>query len=187
MSSIDEQQMRREVAASREASPAPLRAGDSPSRPPTTGISWRALVIGALLIPVVCLWNEYDEIVAEGTDLVAMSLIISVVILLFFLVLINLALRKWVPRIAFSQAELMYIYIMMTASVGISGIGMTQFLVPQLGNLHHFANATNKWEDFWPYVPRWFVPRRSVLPDLAHVQPACRGERARHMRCTTAA
>jgi uncharacterized protein DUF6785/uncharacterized protein DUF6784 len=158
--------MSREVAASREASPKPDRATASPSRPPTTGISWRALLIGALLIPVVCIWNEYDEIVAEGTDLVAMSLIISVVILLFFLVLINLALRKWVPRIAFSQAELMYIYIMMTVSVGISGIGMTQFLVPQLGNLYHFANATNKWEDFWPYVPRWFVPRRSVLPDF---------------------
>ena len=166
MSSIEQQQLRREVAASREASPAPGRAAASPSRPPTTGISWRALLIGALLIPVVCIWNEYDEIVAEGTDLVAMSLIISVVILLFFLVLINLALRKWAPRIAFSQAELMYIYIMMTVSVGISGIGMTQFLVPQLGNLYHFANATNKWEDFWPYVPRWFVPRRSVLPDF---------------------
>jgi len=112
-----------------------------PARP--SGISLRALLIGVLLIPLVCIWNEYTEIVAEGTDLVAMSLIIAVVILLFLLVLANLALKKWAPRLAFSQAELMYIYIMLTVSVGISGIGMGQFLVPQLGNLYHFANETN--------------------------------------------
>jgi hypothetical protein len=133
---------------------------------PIAGITWRAVLIGSLLIPVVCIWNEYTEIVAEGTDLVAMSLIIAVVILLFCLVMINLALKKWAPRIAFSQAEIMYIYVMLTVSAGISGIGMTQFLVPQLGNLYHFANATNKWEDLWPYVPRWFVPNRAVLPEF---------------------
>jgi Family of unknown function (DUF6785)/Domain of unknown function (DUF6784) len=130
----------------------------------TTGVSVRALLIGALLIPVVCIFNEYTEIVAEGTDMVAMSLIIAVVILLFLLVMINLGLKKWAPRFAFSQAELMYIYVMLTVSVGISGIGMTQFLVPQLGNLYHFANETNKWDQFWPYVPHWFVPDRAVLP-----------------------
>src|SRR5436190_10647235 len=102
------------------------RADAAPPR--VTGITPRALVIGLLLIPVVCIWNEYTEIVAEGTDLVAMSLIIAVVILLFLLVMVNLALKKWAPRLAFSQAELMYIYVMLTVSVGISGIGMGQFL-----------------------------------------------------------
>ena len=96
---------------------------------PTQGITLRALLIGLFLIPVVCIWNEYTEIVAEGTDLVAMSLIIAVVVLLFGLVLINLALKRWRPRKAFSQAELMTIYIMLIVSVGISGIGVGQFLV----------------------------------------------------------
>jgi hypothetical protein len=140
----------------------PVRTPSPPAR--TAGITLRAFLIGALLIPVVCIWNEYTEIVAEGTDLVAMSLIIAVVIILFFLVMLNLVLKKWAPRVAFSQAELMYIYVMLTVSVGISGIGMTQFLVPQLGNLYHFANETNRWDQFWPYVPSWFVPDRSVLP-----------------------
>src|SRR5690242_1937018 len=144
--------------------PSPRPPARSPSSGRPAGISLRALLIGALLIPLVCIWNEYTEIVAEGTDLVAMSLIIAVVILLFLLVLFNLALKKWAPRLAFSQAELMYIYIMLTVSVGISGIGMGQFLVPQLGNLYHFANETNKWDQFWPYVPHWFVPDRAVLP-----------------------
>src|SRR3954452_9661085 len=50
---------------------------------PPRGITRRAVLIGLSLIPVVCIWNEYTEIVAEGTDLVAMSLIIAVVVLLF--------------------------------------------------------------------------------------------------------
>lgn len=164
MSSTDESSQPRVSVAVGEPPRGPSRAAAPPPR--TAGITWRALLIGALLIPVVCIWNEYDEIVAEGTDLVAMSLIIAVVILLFCLVLINLALKRWTPRLAFSQAELMYIYIMLTVSAGISGIGMTQFLVPQLGNLYHFATPSNKWEEFWPFVPRWFVPDRAVLPEF---------------------
>ncbi len=164
MSSIDETQRPRGDVAVGEP---PRGSGASERRPaPVSGISWRALLLGALLIPVVAIWNEYTEIVAEGTDLVAMSLIIAVVIVLFVLVMANLALKKWTPRIAFSQAELMYVYVMLTVSVGISGIGMGQFLVPQLGNLYHFANETNRWHEFWPYVPRWFVPQRSVLRDF---------------------
>jgi hypothetical protein len=161
MSLIDESGQTRGGVAVGEPPVGPSRVAAPPRA--TTGISWRAILIGALLIPVVCIWNEYTEIVAEGTDLVAMSLIIAVVILLFFLVMINLALKKWAPRIAFSQAELMYIYIMLTVSVGISGIGMTQFLVPQLGNMYRYATPSNRWEEFWPYVPQWLVPDRSVL------------------------
>lgn len=140
---------------------APTQVPSTP--PPTQGITPRALLIGLFLIPVVCIWNEYTEIVAEGTDLVAMSLIIAVVVLLFGLVLVNLALKRWWPRAAFSQAELMYIYVMLTVSVGISGIGMTQFLITTLGNLYYYATPENRWSQFWTYVPEWMVPEREVL------------------------
>jgi hypothetical protein len=43
----------------------------------TAGITPRAFVIGTLLIPLMCYWVEYTEIVAQGTDLAAMSLIIG--------------------------------------------------------------------------------------------------------------
>ena len=55
------------------------------------GITPRALILGLILIPVMCLWNEYTEIVAQATDLAAMSLIIAVVFALFVLVMINLS------------------------------------------------------------------------------------------------
>jgi hypothetical protein len=131
--------------------------------PKREGITRRAFIIGLLLIPLMCFWNEYTEVVAEATDLAAMSLIIAVVFALFVLTLINLGLKKWLPKWAFSQAELMYIYIMQTVSIGISGIGLGQFLVPFTSNLFYYSTPENKWQEtFLPLVPKYLMPDPSV-------------------------
>ncbi len=128
------------------------------------GITPRALLIGLLLIPLMCYWNEYTEIVAEATDLAAMSLIIAVVFALFVLVMLNLFLKKFFPRWAFTQAELMYIYIMQTVSIGISGIGMIQFLNTFLGNIFYYGTPENRWkETFLPAIRGWLLPDESVM------------------------
>ncbi len=128
----------------------------------TAGITPRAFLIGTALIPLMCYWVEYTEIVAQGTDLAAMSLIIGAVFALFLLICFNGLLSRVAPRWMFSQAELMFIYIMQTVSIGISGIGMMQFLVPTLGNAYKFATAGNEWETrFHPFIPAWLVPNRT--------------------------
>jgi len=134
-----------------------------PKRLRGEGITRRALIIGCLLIPVMCLWNEYTEIVAQATDLAAMSLIIAVVFVLFVLVMINLFLKRFLPKYAFTQAELMYIYIMQTVSIGISGIGMMQFLNTFTGNIFYYGTPENKWkETLLPAVRPWLLPKESV-------------------------
>src|SRR5579871_2234324 len=111
----------------------------------------------------MCLWNEYTEIVAQATDLAAMSLIIAVVFVLFILVLFNLLLKKFAPRFAFTQAELMYIYIMQTVSIGISGIGMMQFLNTFVGNIFYYGTPENGWkEKILPLVRPWLLPHEDV-------------------------
>ncbi len=126
-------------------------------------LTLRALLIGIMLIPLMCLWVEYTEIVAQGTDLAAMSLIIAVVFALFCLLLLNFALKRYLPRLAFSQAELMYIYIMQTCSIGISGIGMMQFLSTFIGDIYHYATPENQWKiKLLPLVKPWLLPERSV-------------------------
>ncbi|MCC6444874.1 MAG: hypothetical protein IT210_15630 [Armatimonadetes bacterium] len=60
------------------------------------------------------------------------------------LVALNLALMRWLPRLAFSQAELLYIFIMQTASIGISGIGMMQFLCAGVADVFYFATPENR-------------------------------------------
>lgn len=127
------------------------------------GITLRALIIGILLIPLMCLWVEYTEIVAQATDLAAMSLIIAVVFVLFVLLLFNFLLKKYLPRFAFSQAEVMYIYIMQTVSIGISGIGMMQFLNTFTGNIFYYGTPENQWKErFLPLVRSWLLPDERV-------------------------
>jgi hypothetical protein len=136
---------------------------DAPLRAKAAGITPRALLIGVLLIPVMCYWNEYTEIVAEATDLAAMSLIIAVVFALFVLVLLNQFLKKFLPRYAFTQAELMYIYIMQTVSIGISGIGMMQFLNTFTADVFYYGTPENHWkEQLLPAVRPWLLPKESV-------------------------
>lgn len=130
----------------------------------TAPLTFRAFLIGTLLIPLMCYWVEYTEIVAEGTDLAAMSLIIGAVFSLFVLICVNGILTRLAPKWAFSQAELMFIYVMQTVSIGISGIGMMQFLVTSLGNAFYYKSASNDWETlFHRAIPTFLTPNPEVL------------------------
>lgn len=136
--------------------------------PQTAGITLRAFVIGTLLIPLLIYWVEYTEIVAQGTDLAAMSLIISAVFALFVLLCGNALVYRLAPRWALTQAEILFVYIMQTVSIGIGGIGMMQFLVPTLGNPFYYKNTANDWEHlFFRAIPPWLVPHFASDKDPA--------------------
>jgi hypothetical protein len=160
---------RRKNSASPAAEPAlyaPTEGSGKPER--LFGITPRALIIGTLLIPLLCYWVEYTEIVAEGTDLAAMNLIIGAVFSLFVLICINGVIGRVAPKYVFSQTELMFIYIMQTVSIGISGIGMMQFLVPTLGNALYTSYSTaNGWGALFSHsIPTHLVPDPDVIPKL---------------------
>jgi hypothetical protein len=143
------------------SSPEPTPAGHTHTQ--LHGITRRAFLIGILLIPVMCIWNTYTEVVAQATDLAAMSLPIAVVFTLVVLIVINLALKRYLPRWAFTQAELLYIFIMQFVSIGISGIGMMQFLSTMTANIYYYATPENKWkETIYPHLARWLFPDESV-------------------------
>ncbi|HSV74568.1 MAG TPA: DUF6785 family protein [Chthonomonadales bacterium] len=140
------------------------RPSDPHPAPPLLGITRRSLVIGFLLIPVMAIWTQYTEIVAAATDLAAMSLPIAVVFGLLVLIVANLGLKRVAPRYAFTQAELLFVFLMQTASIGISGIGMMQFLNTMVANVYHYATPENQWEqNIHPYLARWAFPDPAVL------------------------
>ena len=149
----------RPIAAVSEDIPVEVKAA-----PALAGITPRAFLIGLLLIPLLCYWVEYTEVVTQGTDLAAMSLVIGAVFALFVLICLNAVIGRFAPRWRFTQAELLYIYLMQTVSIGISGIGMYQFLITGMGNALHYANSANGWKDlFGRYIPRHLVPDPAVL------------------------
>ena len=107
--------------------------------PRWSGITPRAWIIGLLLIPLLDFWLQYTEIVAAGPDLAAMSLPMAVLFALLVLIGINLGIKKYQPKMALTQAELMFIYTMNTVAIYIGGIGMMQFLTPALVGWKYYA------------------------------------------------
>lgn len=130
------------------------------------GVTPRALLIGALLVPVLCFWNLYSEIVAQSTELAVMALSIGVVFALLVLILLNFALKKWLPRFALTQAELLFIFLMQTVSIEISSVGMVQFLNMMLTGAYHYASPENNWAQYHPYLHRWAFPDPAVLHEF---------------------
>jgi hypothetical protein len=144
---------------------APLasRSPSAKSRRSVAGLTPRALLIGVLLVPTLCTWTLYTEIVAQSTELAVMSLSVGAVFALLVLLAINAALKRWTPRLAFTQAELVFIYIMQTVSIGISGVGMIQFLNIGLADIFRYATSSNGWTQFHPYLRSWAFPDPTQL------------------------
>ena len=125
----------------------------------------RAYLVGLALVPLLCWWSLRTEIINGGAELIEASLLTIAVFVLFCLTLVNGVVRRRLPRLALSQAELLTIYIMLTTSVGLAGLGQIQFLNQALGGAYYYARPENHWEKFHPFIPSWWVPDRKVLGD----------------------
>ena len=131
---------------------------------PRSGISFRALLIGLVLVPFNCYWVTVTEIKWGSNDSTCVSLFMTVVTLLFFLSLINLLIARRFPKSALSQGELMVVYIMLSISTAICGHDMMGNLLPNIANVFWFANPQNNWEKFYRFIPNWYAPRdKNVL------------------------
>lgn len=106
-----------------------------------------------LLAPLVCIWVFRSEILYRSADLASSSLPVAAVVVLLALLLIRLV----VP--ALGRREVLWIYAVVAGTVGISTMGMVQFLVTTLVAPFWFANAGNRWEEFWAHIPAWVAPR----------------------------
>lgn len=128
---------------------------------------WRGLLLGLLLIPPTTLFGVYAYIVAQATLWGQTSLLRGPVFLLFFLVLLNLGLQRWAPRLKFSQTDLLLVYTMQCVATALSGIGWSQFLVPSLGSPKYYATNENGMKAVWEHIPgSWWIHDPNVINAL---------------------
>lgn len=94
-----------------------------------------------------------------------MSMFFNSVFILFVLVCSNLAMKKWFSQWAFSQGELLTVYIMLNLASTVCATDMIQVLMPMLGHVSWFASPENEWQElFGRYIPKWLtVSDTSVL------------------------
>ncbi len=131
---------------------------------PRVGIGIRAIILGLVLVPLNCYWVTMTEVKFCSNDSTCVSLFMTVVTILFFLTLINMLIARRFPRLAFNQAELMVVYIMLSISTAMCGHDMMGNLLPNLANVFWFNTAQNGWDKFHRFIPSWFAPRdRDVL------------------------
>ena len=91
-----------------------------------SGLTVRALLLGLIFTGVCDLWIHWAELILSGrghTALANTSIPIGAFNILFTLAVINLLLKRFLRPLAFSSAELLVIYVMMTVSTVISSSG----------------------------------------------------------------
>ncbi len=138
---------------------------DQPGRP-AFPVTVRALVLGAVSVAALGAINPYLAFVSQTWAVGSGSLLNSPVLVLFVLVCANGALMRWWPGRAFSRAELLVVYGMLTVSVGLAMQGGMPYIVSAITYPFYMATPENGWEQMmWPYIPLWLRVRSpEVVP-----------------------
>ena len=119
-------------------------------------IRLHAFIVGLAIIPLDNYWVLMMEKVRTGPYPTTISLFANAVFILAVLALINSLLKKIGPRVAFSSAEMLLIYTMITISTALAGHDMMPTLVGMMGHPWRFVTPENNWANtFLPFLPKW--------------------------------
>ncbi len=123
----------------------------------------RAFVVyglGTLLLIANAFFGTYAYVVVQALIWTQTSLQRGPVVVLFILVLLNLAWAKGARRFALSRHEMLVLYAMLCAGTCSAGYGFVQILINQMASPFYFATGGNGFKDrLWPYIPAWLAPQ----------------------------
>ena len=123
------------------------------------GLTLRALGIGIALMVLNAYW--LNEAAWGGRTLhTYISLFVNTVFCLFVLVLLNLLLKRALPRHALHNTEIFVIYVMLLMGSTLGGNTNMGYLIYHLAHPFWFATAENDWiRLFGGHIPDWFAVR----------------------------
>lgn len=122
------------------------------------GVTFRAILIGLLLIPANAYWITKTEVVWATIHATILSIFFNVIFVLFALSILNFALKKYTPSLALSPEELLTIYVILCIATSLCGHDMMQILIPVMNYGFWFATPENGWQElFWDHLPGWLV------------------------------
>jgi hypothetical protein len=128
----------------------------------------RVGLLALLLIPLQAFWLIHMELVRGGIWPTVLSLLFTVVFLLFVVAALNQFLRRLAPRWALRDEELLALYILLATGASLCGCDVGQTLVHILGAPYHFATPSNGWaEHFHQFLPpHLLVSSKEALKDF---------------------
>jgi len=115
----------------------------------------RAIMLGLVLIPFNSYWVAFMESIRYTGHPTTYSLYFNVVFILFLLVGINEALRRFLPRLCLSRAELVVVYFMLALASALVGHDQAQVLLSLIGYPYYFNRPELGWDNtFMPLLPK---------------------------------
>lgn len=128
------------------------------------GVTWRAVVIGLLLIPPNSYWIA-RRLMVWGDSPTYISTFYNVIFTVTVLIFLNFAVKRLWRQFALAQGELLTIYVMLSVASAVAGQDLIGMLVTELGHTFWFATPENDWGNlFMRYIPGWLtVNDRHVL------------------------
>lgn len=131
-------------------------------------MTFRAILIGLVCVALVSFIVTWAELVTKYIQIGFLQLPPVVIGVLFFLILINRALRRFMRPL--TPQELVVIFCMMLVSAMISSRGLMEDLPPTLAGINYYADPVNKWRElFFPHIKRWLVPWNPTGPEKQEV------------------
>ena len=127
--------------------------------PIRSGVRLRVVAAGLILAALNAYWVAINDIIV-GPLHNYMSLFSNAVFTLFALILLNLIVKRLMPRAEFSRSDLFVIYVMVVTVTTVSGHPSMSHVVGLLAHPYWFATPENDWRNlFWRYIPDWFTTR----------------------------
>ena len=140
----------------------PDKKADAPQR--RFPVTLRALLLGALLIPINVYWVTLVEVKFYSLDGSCLPLFVEPIFILFVVMGLNFLFRRIVPRSALNQAELLTVYIMLAVSMAFAGHDTFQNLFGQISHAFWYATPENEWEQlFFRYIPDWLTVKQKPI------------------------
>lgn len=132
-----------------------------------TGVTWRAIALGAVLCVPNVFWVLEVEGMWHSGHPTTISLFWNVVLNVFILILANLVIKRYRPKWALTQGELITVYVMLSVASGLAGHDTLALTIPAIPHAFHFATDENQWQElFFRYIPRHLVvydPEETIL------------------------
>ncbi|MFQ3549345.1 MAG: DUF6785 family protein [Armatimonadota bacterium] len=123
----------------------------------TKGITLRAILTGVILIPILSYWIFLSEIIRYQGHPTTISIFYSSIFVLTLMIGINALLSKYLPKFAYSQAELITVYVMMNIGSAIVAHDFIQVLISIIPYPMD-TGADDPWLNlFKTTVPQWLV------------------------------
>jgi len=139
------------------------RAAVEPGADTEDAVRARAVVLAVAVAAAANVLVNYVEYVVHASRMTLSHFPMgALMVYLALALLLNPLCRHLLPRWALSRPELLVVMAGGLVGGAIPSVGLTGYFLGAVAAPYYFANAENRWEEFFhPHIPDWLAPRNT--------------------------